>query len=74
MERFENDFIITCSQCGLDFDEADVNIIDYDLDLCINCENKFLQSKKDLKTKKIVWTGLIVLLLTFWTTLLFIIF
>jgi hypothetical protein len=32
--------IITCSVCGKSFDEADVNIIDYDLELCIECEKE----------------------------------
>ncbi|RKJ45990.1 DUF3850 domain-containing protein, partial [Butyricicoccus sp. 1XD8-22] len=39
--------IITCSGCGLDFDEGDVNIIDYDLDLCIQCEKKYLKTIKN---------------------------
>lgn len=38
----EDETIITCSECGKNFDEADVNIIDYDLDLCISCEKKHL--------------------------------
>lgn len=36
--------VITCSVCSLNFDELDVNIIDYDLDLCITCEKKHLDS------------------------------
>ncbi|MDC3424228.1 hypothetical protein NC797_06865 [Aquibacillus sp. 3ASR75-11] len=41
--------IITCSVCGRNFDEGDVNIIDYDLDLCISCEKKHLESSKEIK-------------------------
>lgn len=36
--ELEDESIITCSVCGLNFDEGDVNIIDYELDLCVQCE------------------------------------
>ncbi|MBQ0137939.1 MAG: hypothetical protein KBT36_01435 [Kurthia sp.] len=32
---------ITCSICGKDFDEADVNIVDYPDDVCISCEKNY---------------------------------
>lgn len=32
---------ITCSICGKDFDEADVNIVDYPDDVCINCKKTY---------------------------------
>ncbi|MFS0783325.1 hypothetical protein [Bacillus sp. 1P06AnD] len=35
--------IITCSMCGKNYEEEDVNIIDYDLDLCIHCEKEHLK-------------------------------
>lgn len=40
--EFEDESVITCSSCGFSFDEGDVNIIDYDLDLCIQCEKEHL--------------------------------
>ncbi|MFJ8100219.1 hypothetical protein [Lysinibacillus sp. NPDC096212] len=32
---------ITCSICGENFNEADVNIVDYPDDVCINCEPNY---------------------------------
>ena len=37
MKEIVDETVITCSVCGLNFDEANVNIIDYDLDLCGIC-------------------------------------
>lgn len=36
------DSIITCSICGKTFNEADVNIVDYPDDVCINCEPNYV--------------------------------
>jgi hypothetical protein len=40
------DCIITCSVCGKNYHENEVNIIDFDLDLCINCEKEHLEKLK----------------------------
>lgn len=42
MAILSDESIITCSVCGNNFEEGDVNIIDYDLDLCTECEKEFL--------------------------------
>lgn len=34
----EDDEIATCSVCGRDFHERDINLVDYDDDVCIVCE------------------------------------
>jgi hypothetical protein len=36
----EAEDIATCAYCGKDFPESEVNMIDYDLDTCVTCENK----------------------------------
>ncbi|MEK5217724.1 hypothetical protein [Psychrobacillus sp. FSL H8-0487] len=46
IEQIQDELIITCSVCGGDFDELDVNIIDYELDLCLECEKKHLKTKE----------------------------
>lgn len=35
------DSSITCSICGETFNEADVNIVDYPDDVCVNCEPNY---------------------------------
>lgn len=35
-----NEFLVTCSKCGESFEEAEVNMIDYEDDLCIECEKE----------------------------------
>ncbi|MEY9973186.1 formylmethanofuran dehydrogenase subunit E [Lysinibacillus sp. RC46] len=35
------DSIITCSLCGKTFNEADVNVVDYSDDVCVNCEPNY---------------------------------
>jgi len=35
------DKTITCSVCDKNYDEADVNIVDYDDDVCIICEKTY---------------------------------
>ncbi|QDS35234.1 hypothetical protein [Brevibacillus brevis] len=37
----EADEIATCTVCGGDYHERDVNLIDYEDDVCIVCEPKF---------------------------------
>lgn len=32
---------ITCSVCGKTYDEEDVNIVDYALDVCVTCEKDY---------------------------------
>ena len=32
---------ITCSVCGKSYDEEDVNIVDYEDDVCVNCEKTY---------------------------------
>ena len=44
-EREIREKIITCSICGENFHESEVNIIDYDLDLCVSCEKAFLEKR-----------------------------
>lgn len=34
----KDETLITCSVCGITFEEEEVNITDYDLDLCVTCE------------------------------------
>ena len=41
--------IITCQGCGNSFDEEKVNIVDYELDLCLECEAKHLNSLKRIE-------------------------
>lgn len=49
MSNIEDDFeVVTCSICGIDYDEGKVNLVDYDDDVCIHCEPKY---KEELKTK-----------------------
>lgn len=56
------DSVVTCSKCGLDFDEVDVNCIDYDLDLCNKCEKEYIKNlenqKQNLLKKKEINTML----------------
>jgi hypothetical protein len=56
MKEVVDETVITCSVCGLNFDEADVNIIDYDLDLCGKCEEKHKKemSEKNMANEKSV--------------------
>lgn len=42
--EFEDESIITCSVCGFSYDEGDVNIVDYELDLCVVCEKGHLKA------------------------------
>lgn len=35
------DSLITCSICGETFNEADVNVVDYLDDVCVNCEPNY---------------------------------
>lgn len=46
--------IATCSVCGLDFDETDINMTDYDLDLCTKCEKEYKEVNK-MKKKYLVY-------------------
>lgn len=47
VDNFENvyelleDKPVTCAVCGESFDEADVNCVDYEIDLCIDCESDY---------------------------------
>lgn len=45
-----NEYIATCSTCGLDFNETEINMIDYDFDLCEKCEKEHLKNEKFKKT------------------------
>jgi len=47
-ETLEIDTSITCSVCGKTFDEGQVNIVDYDDDVCVNCEKTYLTPKKQV--------------------------
>lgn len=40
LDDFES--IVTCSACGKNFSEEAVNITDYELDLCTECEKQHL--------------------------------
>ncbi|WP_071459815.1 hypothetical protein [Bacillus massilinigeriensis] len=40
----EEDGMITCSLCGIDYNEADVNVLDYEEPVCVNCEPEYRQS------------------------------
>lgn len=31
----------TCASCGNDFEETEINMIDYEIDLCIECEKEY---------------------------------
>lgn len=33
-----SDEMIECSQCGIEYNKEDVNMVDYDDPICINCE------------------------------------
>ena len=41
--------IFTCSVCGNDYIETDVNIVDYDLDVCVECEKTMKENNTFLK-------------------------
>jgi hypothetical protein len=36
--EFSSDEMVECSQCGINYNGEDVNTIDYDDPVCINCE------------------------------------
>ncbi|CAM3737474.1 hypothetical protein [Mesobacillus zeae] len=38
------DDMVTCSLCGIEYNEADVNTEDYETPICINCEPEYRQS------------------------------
>lgn len=46
IETSEDEYKATCAVCGNTFDEVDVNMIDYDDDVCINCEKTYVALKK----------------------------
>ena len=37
-DELDREDYITCSICGNSFEESKVNIVDYDDDVCVNCE------------------------------------
>jgi hypothetical protein len=39
----QEEMAIMCSVCGTDFPEGDVNIVDYEDDVCIHCESTYCQ-------------------------------
>lgn len=43
MEEILDEYIATCQLCGLNFDETEINMIDYELDLCGKCEIDYLK-------------------------------
>lgn len=45
----EKEYIATCGACGNDFNEIEINMMDYDIDLCGNCEKEHLKSLKGKK-------------------------
>lgn len=50
MEKMMEQLIATCSVCGNDFDEVDINMMDYELDLCAKCERKYKKSKRSIQS------------------------
>lgn len=44
---------ITCSICGESFEESLVNIVDYDDDVCVKCEENYINAKEK-KEREIV--------------------
>ena len=42
-----NEEKIQCNICNLTLDEADVNIVDYVIDVCIHCEKDYLKQYED---------------------------
>jgi hypothetical protein len=40
LENIELDEIATCSICGISTHENNINMIDYDLDVCTKCEKE----------------------------------
>ena len=49
IEQWDEEEIATCSKCGKDYHENDVNMIDYEDDVCKNCLPQYVKSLfKDL--------------------------
>ena len=40
----ENNLTIMCSICNKTFNETDVNIVDYEDDVCVNCEKTYSEN------------------------------
>ncbi|ALC85935.1 hypothetical protein AM499_08930 [Bacillus sp. FJAT-22090] len=43
----DKEYIATCGACGKDFDEIEINMMDYEIDLCGKCEKEHLKTLKD---------------------------
>lgn len=41
-----DEHLATCSVCGLNFDETEINMDDHELDLCSDCEQEYIKVLK----------------------------
>lgn len=44
--------IASCADCGLEYHENEVNMVDYDIDLCVNCESHYKQQQRQKKLEQ----------------------
>jgi hypothetical protein len=40
-EEIEEEKMVTCSLCGIEYNREDVNMTDYDENVCVNCEPEY---------------------------------
>jgi hypothetical protein len=43
-EEIEEDEMVACSLCGIDYNREDVNMTDYDENVCVNCEPEYKEN------------------------------
>lgn len=46
MNEIENEYLATCAYCGKTVHENEINMVDYDLDICTVCEAKGEMNKE----------------------------
>lgn len=49
IEQWDKDEIASCSVCAKDYHEGEVNMIDYEDDVCQNCLQKYEVARKKEK-------------------------